>query len=113
MKTRLILFVTLLPAIVLAQTNPVVQPIRQWRIAHERAILDEFVTLLAIPNVTSDRKNIQRNADLLTRMLVKRGVAAKLVTPKNGNPLAIALPSVVGPKVYRGAGFNHQPSLPT
>lgn len=87
MKTRLILFVTLLPAIVLAQTNPVVQPIRQWRIAHERAILEEFVTLLAIPNVTSDRKNIQRNADLLTRMLEKRGVAAKLVTPKNGNPL--------------------------
>src|SRR5690349_22197816 len=35
---------------------------RAWRQAHEREILAEFATLLAIPNVASDSANIERNA---------------------------------------------------
>ena len=38
---------------------------RQWRQQHERAIVDEFLALLASPNVSSDRANIERNAEAI------------------------------------------------
>jgi acetylornithine deacetylase/succinyl-diaminopimelate desuccinylase-like protein len=76
-----------LPAVVIAQSNPAAQAARKWRLQHEQAILDEFVELLAIPNVTSDRENIQRNAALIIRMMEKRGIAAKLVSTAGANPL--------------------------
>ena len=38
-----------------AQSSPAAQAARQWRQQHERAIVDEFVALLAIPNVARDR----------------------------------------------------------
>jgi acetylornithine deacetylase/succinyl-diaminopimelate desuccinylase-like protein len=86
MKLRLVIL-TLVPAIALAQPDPAVQAARQWRLQHETAILKEFVSLLAIPNVTSDRENIRRNADAIVRMMEKRGIAAKLITAPNANPL--------------------------
>jgi acetylornithine deacetylase/succinyl-diaminopimelate desuccinylase-like protein len=76
-----------LPAVVAAQSNPAAQAAREWRLQHERAILDEFVELLAIPNVTSDRENIQRNAVFIMRMMEKRGIAAKLVSTAGASPL--------------------------
>jgi len=51
----LIAILCLLPAVVLAQSNPAALAARQWRQQHERAIVQELMTLLAIPNVTSDR----------------------------------------------------------
>jgi hypothetical protein len=52
-------------ATVRAQTNPASHVARQWRQQHERAIIDEFFKLLAIPNISNDRSNIQRNADAI------------------------------------------------
>src|SRR5579871_5187457 len=73
------------------QLNPVANPAakaaHQWRTEHERAILDEFVTLLAIPNIAADRDNIQRNAEAIAKMMEKRGIAAKLVTVAGANPV--------------------------
>src|ERR1043166_6603086 len=40
-------------------------PVRDYRRAHERQILDEFTRLLALPNIASDRDNIRHNAALL------------------------------------------------
>jgi hypothetical protein len=60
---------------------------RQWRQQHERAIVDEFVTLLAIPDIASDHANIQRNAETIAAMLEKRGISAKLVSVPEGNPV--------------------------
>ena len=68
-------------------TNPAALAARQWREQHERAIVDEFVALLAIPDVSSDRANIQRNAEAIARMMEKRGIAAKLVTVPGANPV--------------------------
>ncbi|MEO5739258.1 MAG: peptidase M20, partial [Vicinamibacterales bacterium] len=65
----------LLPAFVAAQSNPAAQAARQWRQQHERAIIEELVALLAIPNVSSDRQNIQRNAERIVRMMETRGIA--------------------------------------
>jgi len=67
--------------------NPASQAARQWRRQHERAIVDEFVSLLAIPNIASDRANVQRNAEAIARMMEKRGIAAKLVSVPGGNPI--------------------------
>jgi acetylornithine deacetylase/succinyl-diaminopimelate desuccinylase-like protein len=68
-------------------TDPAALAARQWRRQHERAIVDEFVRLLAIPDISSDRANIQRNAETIAAMLEKRGIAARLVSVPSGNPV--------------------------
>ena len=71
------LVVSFLLALVVVQAqNPASQAARQWRQQHERAIMDEFVALLAIPNIAADRANIQRNAETIAAMMQKRGIAA-------------------------------------
>jgi acetylornithine deacetylase/succinyl-diaminopimelate desuccinylase-like protein len=68
-------------------SSPAALAARQWRQQHERAIVDEFVALLAIPDVSSDRANIQRNAETIAAMMEKRGIASKLVTVPGANPV--------------------------
>jgi len=79
--------ILLLPALAQAQTNPAAQAARKWRQAHERAIVDEFVSLLTIPNVSRDRANILRNAEAIAAMLQKRNIPAKLVSIPGSNPV--------------------------
>ncbi len=57
-----------------------------WVTAHQAAIVDELIELLAIPNVAADRANIRRNATRLQAMLAARGFAAELLETA-GNPL--------------------------
>jgi acetylornithine deacetylase/succinyl-diaminopimelate desuccinylase-like protein len=83
---RLLLF-ALAASSAFAQTNPAARAAREWRQQQERAIVDEFFSLLAIPNVARDRENIRRNADFIAEMLRKRGVAAKLLSIEGANPL--------------------------
>jgi acetylornithine deacetylase/succinyl-diaminopimelate desuccinylase-like protein len=54
-------------------------PVRDYRRAHERQILDEFTRLLAIPNVASDRQNIRRNAEFILAMMQHRGLNPRLL----------------------------------
>ena len=68
-----------------------------WRAQHEHEILTQFAELLAIPNLASDRVNIQRNADLIRRWLEKRGLKTDLLS------LGDAPPIVVGNMVVPGA----------
>ena len=70
-----------------AQGNPAAQAARQWRIAHEQAIVGEFVSLLSIPNIATDRPNIQRNAELIQKMMEKRGIASQLISVSGSNPV--------------------------
>jgi acetylornithine deacetylase/succinyl-diaminopimelate desuccinylase-like protein len=84
---RCILLIALFSTAAMAQTNPAAANARQWRQQHERAIVDEFVTLLAIPNIAGDRANIQRNAETIARMMEKRGIAPRLVSVPGGNPV--------------------------
>jgi acetylornithine deacetylase/succinyl-diaminopimelate desuccinylase-like protein len=93
-------------AIVLpAQTpgNPASQAARAWRQQHERAILDEFVGLLSIPNVSRDAPNIRRNADAIVALLSKRGVTAKTVSVPGGNPVVFG--ELRTPGATRTLGF--------
>src|ERR1700726_5342436 len=81
------LFAAGLAAQIFTPLNPAALAARQWREQHERVIVDEFVTLLAIPNIAADRVNIQRNAETIAAMLQKRGIASKLVSVPDGNPV--------------------------
>jgi len=83
-------FLVVFPSLATAQTNPAAQAARNWRQQHERAIVDELVALLAVPNVSSDKPNIQRNADLIAKMLEARGLTARLVSVPGGNPVVVA-----------------------
>src|SRR6266849_552072 len=70
-----------------AQTNQAAVAARQWRQQHERAIIDEFFSLLALPNIARDKADIQRNAELIAKMMEQRGVPSKLVTIPDANPV--------------------------
>ena len=58
-------------------------PVRDYRRAHERQILDEFTRLLAIPNVASDKENIRRNAQFILEMMQRRGLNPQLLEAKS------------------------------
>jgi acetylornithine deacetylase/succinyl-diaminopimelate desuccinylase-like protein len=79
----------LLPSLAWAQTNPGAHAARQWRQQHERAIVDEFVALLKVPNVSSDKPNIQRNAELIAKMMGARGISANLLSVAGGSPVVV------------------------
>ena len=87
---RMLPALLLLPTLAAAQTNPAAQAARKWRQAHERPIISELMTLLAIPNVSSDKPNIQRNAESIAKMLQARGLTPKLVSTGGGNPVVVA-----------------------
>jgi len=82
-----LLVLTWLPGAAAAQTNPAVAAARSWRQQHERAIVDELVGLVALPNITRDREDIQRNAEAIAALMQKRGIAASLVSVPGGNPV--------------------------
>lgn len=73
---RSLLLLTLLPLAVFAQTQ---DKVREYRRANEPQILKEFTTLLAIPNVASDKQNIRRNAALIVEMMKQRGLNPRLL----------------------------------
>lgn len=53
--------------------------VREYRRAHEHEILKEFLDLLAIPNVASDRENIRRNAAAVVAMMQRRKLQPRLL----------------------------------
>ncbi len=60
---------------------------RRYRQSHERAIVDEFVALLAIPNVARNLADMRRNADHIVSMFQRRGIAMRLLEVKDGPPV--------------------------
>ncbi|HLW43102.1 MAG TPA: M20/M25/M40 family metallo-hydrolase [Candidatus Acidoferrales bacterium] len=65
----------------------VVSSVRAYRVAHEPQIINEFVSLLSIPNVASDTPNIQRNATALVEMLKRRGFRTDLLPIPGRGPV--------------------------
>src|SRR5205085_1298750 len=70
-------------------TNPAARAARTWRQSHERAIVDEMMTLVAMPNISRNRADIQKNADAIVAMMAKRGITAKQVSVPDGNPVVV------------------------
>jgi acetylornithine deacetylase/succinyl-diaminopimelate desuccinylase-like protein len=88
---------------------------REWRKAHEADIIQQFTTLLSIPNVPSDHENIQRNANLLLSMLQKRRVDSRFLKIEGANPVVfgeIKTPNAKHTIVFY-AHYDGQPVTPS
>lgn len=62
---------------------------RAWRAAHERAIVSEFVTLLALPNVATNIADVDRNAAYIEEQLKARGIEPRLLRASPGTPASV------------------------
>jgi acetylornithine deacetylase/succinyl-diaminopimelate desuccinylase-like protein len=69
----------------------------EWRTRHEREIVNEFIQLLSIPNVSRNVRDIQANAALLTEMFRKRGFVVETVFPESA-PIVYATLEVPQPR---------------
>ena len=76
---------------------------REFRAQHESQILTEFMHFLAIPNLASDRPNIERNANAIVEMFTRRGAATKLLRIEGAPP--IVLVSIPNPAAKRTIAF--------
>ncbi|MGH9744287.1 MAG: M20/M25/M40 family metallo-hydrolase [Candidatus Acidiferrum sp.] len=65
----------------------VVQEVREYRMNHEDQIVQELARFLSIPNVASDTPNIQKNAQLLVKMLEARGIKTRLLPIEGRGPV--------------------------
>lgn len=63
-----------------------IKKVQEYRAKHEHQILKEFMNLLSIPNVSSDRKNIRKNAQFIKAMMEKRGIETRIMETE-GNPI--------------------------
>jgi len=81
---------------------------------HQQEILGEFVSLLSIPNVASDKPNIRKNAEQLRQMLLRRGFAADILET-DVNPLVYGELRVPGASrtILWYAHYDGQPFDPT
>ena len=93
---RFLFLLLLLPLPIAAQTQ---DKVREYRRGHERGILQEFTTLLAVPNVASDTANIRKNAELIVEMMKQRGLNPRLLEAATPN----APPAVYGEWTTPGA----------
>jgi acetylornithine deacetylase/succinyl-diaminopimelate desuccinylase-like protein len=103
-----------LPSVHAAPIPRTIAQVRAHRIANEVAILDEFRSLLEIPNVASDSVNIRRNAGLLVTMLERRGVRVRLLDAP-GSPPAVygELPAPGATRTFVFyAHYDGQPVVP-
>lgn len=60
---------------------------REWREGRERAILDELVDLLRLPNPAQDPVALRRNAEAVAALLERRGVRTRLLESSNAPPV--------------------------
>jgi acetylornithine deacetylase/succinyl-diaminopimelate desuccinylase-like protein len=79
---------------------------------HYRAILDEYETLVAIPNHAGNRADIERNAVALEKMLAKRGFATRRLEAPDASPAIYGeLPRKTGRRtVVFYAHYDGQPA---
>jgi len=108
---RLLPLLLLMPLSVSAQVPRSSRELTPWRQQNERRILEEFVAFLGVPNVTSDRVNVLRNAEMLVAMMERRGIAARLVTVEGANPVVFGEIRMRGAKRTIGfyAHYDGQP----
>lgn len=71
---RIVVLVLLFAAMLPAQPAAAARAARDWHKAHQAQILDEFMQLLAIPNVARVEADMLRNAEFITAMYARRGV---------------------------------------
>jgi acetylornithine deacetylase/succinyl-diaminopimelate desuccinylase-like protein len=74
-------------------------PVAAWTARHQREIVNEFSSLLALPNVARNDADMRRNAEQLKTMFERRGFVVELQQVTTGAPVVLATldaPSSVG-----------------
>jgi len=93
--------------------DPLMSQVHEFRLAHERGIIDEFTALLALPNDASKVSDIERNADALVAMFAKRGFSTRRLSAGAGTPPSV-FAELASPGVARTilfyAHFDGQPA---
>jgi acetylornithine deacetylase/succinyl-diaminopimelate desuccinylase-like protein len=82
-KKSTLLLITIAVVLQLSFSAFAQSPVRDYRRAHEREILAEFIRLLAIPNIASDRANIRLNAQFILGMMQRRGLNPRLLETRS------------------------------
>ena len=90
MKLKWLLgLVTMVSALGAAAPDDPVSRVRAWREQHEKQILLELFDFLKLPNVATNKGDIERNAQALTRLLeLRRFLPDRIATA--GSPVVIA-----------------------
>jgi acetylornithine deacetylase/succinyl-diaminopimelate desuccinylase-like protein len=94
---RLVLTVATLAAALGAVPAAQSTRIAAWRAQQERAIVDELLQLVAIPNVAGNDTEMRRNAERLKTLFEKRGFTVEL-TEGPGSPVVFASLDVPKPR---------------
>jgi acetylornithine deacetylase/succinyl-diaminopimelate desuccinylase-like protein len=78
------------------ESSTIPEKVRKYRAAHENEIVEEFTTLLSIPNLASDMPNIERNAQAITKASESRGVGVQLLRDPGAPPVVYGRLSATG-----------------
>lgn len=100
-----------LGSLVAMDTNGVLDAVRTYRSNHDDAIVEDFISLLALPNVTGDVPALQRNADELVARFSMRGATVREVSLPDAAPVVVGeLPASHGaPRLGVYVHYDGQP----
>ncbi len=79
-----------------AASGDALQAVRDYRATHANKILGELRDFLTLPNVASNRDDIERNADHLVALLEQRGIAARTLRVPDAPPAVYGAYDVPG-----------------
>jgi acetylornithine deacetylase/succinyl-diaminopimelate desuccinylase-like protein len=65
------------------------EPVRAYRVAHEKEIVGDFITLLSMPNVATTVSDVQKNADYIAGLLKARGFTTRILAAAPGTPPSV------------------------
>ena len=80
---------------ILAAQSATPAAVRAWRSAHERQIVDELMTLVALPNVARNGADMRANARMLTQRFEQRGFT---VTASSDSSAPVLLATMTVPR---------------
>src|SRR6476646_3267572 len=84
MHRTLFLVILLYPAAFFAQSS-IQDKVRNYRRTNEHKIVNEFLSLLAIPNIAADNPNIRKKAEAIVEMMKRRGLTPRLLEARTPN----------------------------
>jgi acetylornithine deacetylase/succinyl-diaminopimelate desuccinylase-like protein len=73
----------------LARSADLHESVRSWRKSHEREIVADFCSLLAMPNVATNLPDVEKNAAYIQHQLEARGFKTRLLRAAPGTPPSI------------------------
>jgi acetylornithine deacetylase/succinyl-diaminopimelate desuccinylase-like protein len=74
---------------VTSQGATVGDEVRAYRESHAKQVLEEFMTLLSMPNVATNVADVEKNAQAIVRYLEQRGFSARALSAGPGTPPAV------------------------